>query len=116
MPPSPVLRYIADQKPPQRKALKALRSAIRKVAPKATERLSYRIPMFEVDGRMLLYIAGFKEHVSLYPVTKAMVAKHGKAIAKYRHGRGTLRFSLDEPVPTGLVTKLAKARLSERLR
>jgi hypothetical protein len=43
-----------------------------------------------------------------------MVAKHGKAIAKYRHGKGTLRFALDQPLPLGLVGKLAKVRIQER--
>ena len=114
MPASPVAKYIADQKPLQRKALKALRATIRKAAPKVTERLSYGIPVFDLDGKYLLYIAGFKEHVSLYPATAAMEKKYGKAMAPYRHGRGTLRFSLDEPLPLGLVTKLTKARVAER--
>ena len=43
-----------------------------------------------------------------------MVAKHGAAIAKYRKGKGTLRFSLDKPVPLGLIGKLAKVRIQER--
>ena len=111
---SPVLKYIADQKPAQRKALKALRATIRKAAPKVTERLSYGIPVFDLDGKYLLYIAGFKAHVSLYPSTPAMEKKCGKAIAPYRHGRGTLRFALDKPLPLGLVTKLTKARVAER--
>jgi uncharacterized protein YdhG (YjbR/CyaY superfamily) len=113
MPPSPVLKYIADQKPPQRKALKALRSVIRKAVPKATERISYGIPVFELDGKYLVYIAGFKNHVSMYPVTRAMAKKHGDAIKPYQHGRGTLRFALDEPLPLGLIAKVAKARLAE---
>jgi uncharacterized protein YdhG (YjbR/CyaY superfamily) len=111
-----VTEYIAKQKPPQRKALKALRSAIRKASPKLTERLSYGIPMFEFDGKYLLYIAAFKQHVSVYPVTATMQAKHGKAITPYKHGRGTLRFALDEPLPSGLVFRLAKTRLAERRR
>lgn len=59
------------------------------------------------------FTSRFKEHVGLYPVTKAMVAKHGKVIERYRHGRGTLRFSLDEKIPVALVEKLAKTRARE---
>jgi uncharacterized protein YdhG (YjbR/CyaY superfamily) len=110
---SPVLAYIARQGPAQRKALKALRSTIRKAVPGTTERLSYRIPVFELDGKYLVYIAGFKSHVSLYPVTAAMVKSHAKAIAPYRHGRGTLRFALGEPLPIELVARLARARRAE---
>ena len=99
--------------PPQRKALKALRATIRKAAPGVTERVSYGIPAFEIDGKRLLYIAGFKSHVSVYPVTAGIARKHGKAIAPFRSGRGTLRFALDQALPLGLITKLTKTRLSE---
>jgi uncharacterized protein YdhG (YjbR/CyaY superfamily) len=106
--------YIAATPSSARKALKQLRAAIKSVAPGITERISYRIPVFELDGGYLLYIAAFTNHVSVYPVTSGMVAKHGKAIAPFRHGKGTLRFTLDEPIPIGLVKKLAKVRLQER--
>jgi uncharacterized protein YdhG (YjbR/CyaY superfamily) len=111
-----VSEYIAKTPPKARKALKQLRAAIRRTVPGVTERISYRIPTFELDGRYLLYIAAFKEHVSIYPVTSGMVAKHGHAIARYRAGKGTLRFSLDEPIPVGLVATLAKVRVQERQR
>jgi uncharacterized protein YdhG (YjbR/CyaY superfamily) len=109
-----VARYIADAPPKARKALKAMRTAIRGSASGITERISYRIPTFDLDGKYLLYIAAFRDHVSVYPVTRGMVAKHGDAIAKYRHGKGTLRFPLDKPVPIALIRKLAKARVAER--
>lgn len=109
-----VAGYIANTSPRARKALKQLRAAIRAAAPDITERISYRIPTFELDGRYVLYIAAFKEHVSVYPVTPAMVAEYGNAIAPYRAGKGTLRFPLDAPIPVGLVAKLAKVRVQER--
>jgi uncharacterized protein YdhG (YjbR/CyaY superfamily) len=108
--------YIANTPPKARKALKQLRAAIRAAAPGLTERISYRIPTFELDGRYILYIAAFTTHVSVYPVTAGMVAAHGKAIAPYRAGKGTLRFPLDEPIPVALVAKLAKVRVQERRR
>ena len=109
-----VVDYIAAAPPAARKQLRAIRATIRKSAPGITERISYRIPVFELDGKYLLYMAAFREHVSVYPVTKGIVAKHGAAIAKYRKGKGTLRFSLDKPVPLGLIGKLAKVRIQER--
>jgi uncharacterized protein YdhG (YjbR/CyaY superfamily) len=106
--------YIANTPPVARRALKQLRTAIKAAAPGITERISYRIPTFELDGRYLLYIAAFKEHVSVYPVTSGMLARYGKAIAPYRAGKGTLRFPLNAPIPTDLVAKLAKVRVRER--
>ena len=109
-----VAAYIAKMPPAARRALKQLRTAIKAAAPGITERISYRIPTFELDGRYLLYIAAFKEHVSVYPVTSGMLARYGKAIAPYRAGKGTLRFPLDAPIPTDLVAKLARVRVRER--
>ena len=110
---STVAGYIAAAPPAARRALRRLRAAIRAAAPGITERISYRIPTFDLDGRYLLYIAAFREHVSVYPVTSGMVARYGKAIAPYRSGKGTLRFPLDAPIPAALVTRLAKVRVRE---
>ena len=111
-----VSEYIATAPPKTRKPLRQLRAAIRSAAPGITERISYRIPTFDLDGKYLLYIAGFKDHVSVYPVTAEMVKRYGKSIAPYRSGQGTLRFSLDKEVPAALVAKLAKLRVQERRR
>jgi uncharacterized protein YdhG (YjbR/CyaY superfamily) len=111
---STVAGYIAAAPPAARRALRRLRAAIRAAAPGITEQISYRIPTFDLDGRYLLYIAAFREHVSVYPVTSGMVARYGKAIAPYRSGKGTLRFPLDAPIPAALVTRLAKVRVRER--
>jgi uncharacterized protein YdhG (YjbR/CyaY superfamily) len=108
-----VAGYIAAQPPRARKALKEMRAIIRSAAPGLTERISYRIPTFDLDGERFLYIAGFKEHVGLYPVTKGMEAKHGKEIAKYRAGKGTLRFPLDAKLPATFIRNLARARVDE---
>jgi uncharacterized protein YdhG (YjbR/CyaY superfamily) len=109
-----VAAYIARTPPAARRALKQIRAAIKAAAPGITERISYRIPTFDLDGRYLLYIAAFREHVSVYPVTAGMLATYGKAIAPYRAGKGTLRFPLDEPIPVDLVATLAKVRVRER--
>ena len=109
-----VSAYIAAAPPRARKALRQLRALIKGAAPGITERISYRIPTFDLDGQYLLYIAGFEKHVSVYPVTAAMTAKYAEAMAPYRSGKGTLRFPLNAPIPTQLVRRLAQARIEER--
>jgi uncharacterized protein YdhG (YjbR/CyaY superfamily) len=109
-----VSEYIASAPPKTRQTLRQLRRVIRAAAPGITERISYRIPTFDLDGRYLLYIAAFTDHVSVYPVTAGMVAKHGGEIARYRSGKGTLRFPLDAAVPLKLIAKLARVRVEER--
>ncbi len=109
-----VSEYLASVPANARKALREIRATIKKAAPGVTERISYGIPTFEVGGKYLLYMAGYKKHVSIYPVTAGMVAKCGRELAPYRSGAGTLRFDLDDELPLGLITKLAKVRLQEQ--
>src|SRR5262249_3675705 len=66
--------YIRAQPPKQRRALERVRRAIRKALPGAEEAISYRIPTFKVNGRMVLYCAAWKAHYSLYPSSDRLVA------------------------------------------
>jgi uncharacterized protein YdhG (YjbR/CyaY superfamily) len=114
--PTSVADYIAAAPAGTRTALRQIRAAIRKAAPGITERISYRIPTFDIDGKYVLYMAGFTNHVSVYPATASMMAKYGKQLERYRFGAGTLRFALGERLPLGLITKIAKLRVQERRR
>lgn len=69
--PVTVSEYIASVPPNARKSLRQIRGAIKKAAPSIKEPISYRIPTFELDGKYLLYMAAFKDHVSIYPRRQA---------------------------------------------
>ena len=112
--PDTVTAYIAALPPAARKALREIRTAIRKTAPGITERISYRIPSVDLDGKYLLYMAAFKSHVSIYPATKSMMARYGDELERYCAGAGTLRFELGARLPLGLITKPARLRVKER--
>src|SRR5687767_10684664 len=88
--------YIAAQPAPARAALRRVRAAIRKALPRATEGISYRIPIYKLDGVMVLYFAGFQRHYSIYPATARVVSALGKALAGRVHSKATIRFPLDE--------------------
>jgi uncharacterized protein YdhG (YjbR/CyaY superfamily) len=111
--PGPVSEYLAEQPPAARKVLARVRAILRKALPGATEGLSYRIPVYKIEGRMVLYFAGFAAHYSIYPVTAAVTRELGEAIADRLHGRGTIRFAYDEPVPVRLITRIARVRAAE---
>jgi len=112
--PTTVSDYIASAPPRAQKALRQIRSAVKKAVPGITERISYRIPTFDLDGKYLLYMAAFKDHLSIYPVTAGMMAKYGAELKQYRSGAGTLRFDLENRLPLTLITRLAKLRVQER--
>jgi uncharacterized protein YdhG (YjbR/CyaY superfamily) len=108
-----VREYFAKLPPAARRELKKLRDVVRSVAPDADEVISYGIPAFKLDGQRLVYIAAWKSHTSMYPLNAAMRRAGGSAIDDYEIAKGTIRFPLGEPIPTSLVKRLVKARVSE---
>jgi uncharacterized protein YdhG (YjbR/CyaY superfamily) len=101
--------YIAAAPKAAQPRLRALRKLIKKVAPKATERLSYGMPYYEYQGR-LIYFSAFKNHIGVYPVGEA---ERHRALSKYMTGKGTYRLPLDQPMPMDLIRKLVEARVKK---
>jgi uncharacterized protein YdhG (YjbR/CyaY superfamily) len=91
-----------------------IRLTIRNAAPAAGERISYQIPAFTIDGRDLIYVAAWKKHIGLYPVSIADEALE-KELAPYRTEKATLKFPLGKPIPYELVERLVMLRLEQRL-
>lgn len=107
-----VRAYFAAQPEPARRALGQIRDAIRSAAPTAVEGFSYRIPSFRLEGRPLVWYAGFRSHSSLFPIGAAILASVGAAAKGYETSTGTIRFPLSEPPPVALIKRLVKARIA----
>jgi uncharacterized protein YdhG (YjbR/CyaY superfamily) len=108
-----VEQYIATQPEAVRPVLQRVRVAIRRALPGAEETISYQIPAYRLPAGPVLYFAGWKQHYSLYPATAGVVAALGDELAAYQLSKGTIRFSLSEPVPVRLIERIAKLRAKE---
>lgn len=112
--PTNVSAYVAAFPPPVKRILARLRSTMRKALPGSEETISYGIPTYKMNGRAVMYFAGWKAHYSIYPATAALVTTFGKELAPYDvNDKGTIRFPLDAPVPVELIERLAKYRANE---
>jgi len=105
-------RYLASLPPDSRRHVKKLREIIRGVAPGAIEVMSYGMPAFKLDGRVLVYYAGWREHCSVYPMTEAIRRACTDALKGYETSKGTVKFPIAKPLPVALVRRLVKARIA----
>jgi uncharacterized protein YdhG (YjbR/CyaY superfamily) len=107
-------QYIAARPKPTQAVLRRVRKTILQALPEAEEVISYKIPAYKLQGRIVLYFAAWKRHYSIYPAGERLVAAFGNELASYAVGKGTIRFSLAEPVPVRLIERIAKFRERER--
>ena len=105
--------YIASFPEDVQPILENVRRAITEAAPGAQEAISYRIPTFRLNGVCLIYFAGFKKHIGVYPV-HADSLEFEQALAPYASGKATLRFALDRPIPLDLIAKVVRAKVRQR--
>ena len=107
--------YIASFPDDTRAELAKVRRAIRDVVPCAAEKISYGMATVTLDGKPLVYFAGWKKHVGVYPVPIGDAAFE-RAIGPYRAAKDTVRFPITQPVPVELVAAITRLCLARRAR
>ena len=102
--------YLKTVPPDQRAALNKLRRSIHTAFPRAEECISYGIPAFRLDGRVVAWFAAAARHCSFFP--GGVLDSFKSELADYETSKGTIRFQPDHPLPAGLVKKLINARIA----
>ena len=108
--PKNIDEYLSGFPEDTKRLLREIRSIVKMIVPEADETISYGIPTFKLNGHYLIYFAGYKKHVSIFPAPRGSDAFE-KRVAPYKSGKGTIQFSIAAPLPTGLVERLVKLRL-----
>ena len=110
---SSVEEYIGSFPAEVQPVLEQVRRAILGAVPGAGETISYQIPTIMLGGRALLYFAGWKHHISVYPAPGGDEALE-RRLAPYRSAKSTLKFPLSQPVPYDLIAQVAELRMRQR--
>ena len=105
--------YLACVSDDKQAALAKLRRTIRAAAPNAEECISYQLPAFRLDGRVLVAFGAGANHCAFYPGSGATVAAHKGLLEDYDTSKGAIRFHAEQPLPAALVRKLVRARIAE---
>lgn len=92
--------------------LAKMRQTIRTAVPEATETIRYQIPAFDRNGNHLVYFAGWKGHISMYP-RPAGDAAFQRRIAPYKKAKSALHFPLDQPIPYDLIAHVVTLLVQE---
>mgnify|MGYP000896328568 FL=1 len=105
--------YIAVFPKQTKQLLRELRDTIKELAPKAEEVISYNMPAFKFHG-LLIWYAGYKNHIGLYPKTNA-IKVFEKELAGYKTSKGAIQFPIEKGIPIALVKKIVKFRIKENM-
>src|SRR5438270_8669003 len=92
--------------------LEKVRQSIQKAAPETVETMSYVIPTFNLNGKHLVFFAGWKHHISLYPIPAGDEAFQ-QELAHYKRAKGTIQFPLDKPIPYDFVEQIVTLLMKE---
>jgi uncharacterized protein YdhG (YjbR/CyaY superfamily) len=108
--PKDIDEYIAAAPLEVRETLEQIRRTIREAAPKAEEKISYGMPAFTVNGKILVYFAAFTNHIGFYAAPTARET-FVKEFSRYKTGRGSVQFPLSGPMPLQLIARVVKFKL-----
>lgn len=107
-----VNEYIASFPDDIQKILIRIRKIILNQAPDAEESITYKMPSYKTFGKTLIYFAAFKKHIGLY-ATPSGHSEFASELAGYKHGKGSVQFPIDKPIPFELIRKIVEFRVGE---
>ncbi|TNE68108.1 MAG: DUF1801 domain-containing protein [Bacteroidetes bacterium] len=92
--------------------LEQVRATILAHAPAAAEGIAYQMPAYKLNGKPLVYFAGYKNHIGFY-ATPSGHAGFARELASYKQGKGSVQFPLDQPVPFDLIGRMVAFKVQE---
>jgi len=112
--PTTINEYIAGFPDNIQQILNQVRATIQNAAPDAEESIGYGMPAYKLCGRPLVYFAGFKNHIGFYATPTGHLA-FANELSKYKQGKGSVQFPIDQPMPLDLISQIVEFRVIENL-
>lgn len=112
--PQSIEEYILQYSPEIQEILQRLRKVIKESAPDAKEKISWRMPTFELHGN-LVHFAAFKNHIGFYP-SPSGIDNFKHELSEYKGAKGSIQFPLKKPMPYELISKIVKFRVAENIK
>ncbi len=97
--------YLRNLPPGQLAQYKRIKKLVKALVPETEETLSYGIPTFKYKGKYLIYFAGAKNHMSVYPTVGKVKPTPGT--------KGTFQFTEEQPVPESVISEIVLTRLAK---
>jgi uncharacterized protein YdhG (YjbR/CyaY superfamily) len=110
---SEIDKYLLAVDEPKRGTLEALRRTILEIVPEAEQVISYRVPAFRVQGKVVAGFAAFKDHLSYLPFSGSVLEQLEDELRGYTMTKSALHFPVDRALPKSLVKKLIAVRLDQ---
>jgi uncharacterized protein YdhG (YjbR/CyaY superfamily) len=107
-------KYIAGFPDHVKGLLNQIRTVIRETAPDAVECISYGMPAYKLNKKPLVYFAGYARHIGFY-ATPAGHEKFEAELSRYKQGKGSVQFPIDQPLPLDLVKRIVEFRMDKNL-
>ena len=92
--------------------LQNLRKLVKNNAPQAEELFSYGMPAYKTNKKPLVYFAAFKNHIGFY-ATPSGHSEFKNELSKYKQGKGSVQFPLNNPIPYKLIERIVQFRVTE---
>lgn len=105
--------YINSFPPEVQVRLNQIRNIILTLAPTAIESMSYGMPAYKLNGKPLVYFAGYKNHIGFYATPSGHEA-FANELSKYKQGKGSVQFPLNQPLPIGLIERMIVFKTNQK--
>lgn len=106
--------YIMQFTPEVQEKLRMMRKIVKEAAPEAKEKMSWKMPTFDLYGN-LVHFAAHKKHIGFYPGVNGIEELKLRS-SQYQCSKGAVQFPYEKPLPLELISEIVRFRVIENIK